>query len=703
MKAASCPRRVANWLMCFAMALMPTSQVLAASRPSVSEKKVLSQSEQEAQQRGPKYRAIFDKGKKMLLDHGVPFDPEILNFPGWRKALKPHFETMKEMQQEKRLGRFVSGVHMADTLVLPGEVNLHGDVFIIARNLVFESTLCPYINSDGTGDLYLYLLEPIYSRVKTSQVNRKQFVNEKISYSFDSIDQMPTLQHASMKTKPARLPLTVAGYPTEKISAGYAYFQCGTTINMNGTDISGVGTIGTTPGVPDPNTAVANTGNPGNCTGHSDGFTGQDASAAQFEGATGTRGGQGGEGQQGGTGNNITCDLACGTTGTYTWSVRGGKGQQGGRGGIGGRGGRGGKGGKGGPGADCCPVLGKGGMGGRGGTGGEGGIGGKGGTGGKGGDGGTINVTAPSTVGFSTNVTKGPSGDGGEGNDAGEGGSGGPGGDPGIGGSGACGTNEMNLGPGLEGGIGNRGTTAGAAGEQNQNMGVMDGSFNRTVIQCGNDNSDYCGVGASCNPTFFELWGCNGSWSCSTCECLWGSPILTDVEGNGFALTNATNGVSFDLKGNGVRYQWGWTAQGSDDAFLALDRNGNGIIDNGLELFGNFTAQPDPPPGEYKNGFLALAEFDKPANGGNGDGQIDNRDSIFSSLRLWQDTNHNGVSEPNELHTLPELGVAILDLDYKESKRTDQYGNQFRYRAKVKDVQGAQVGRWAWDVFFLKQ
>lgn len=196
-------------------------------------------------------------------------------------------------------------------------------------------------------------------------------------------------------------------------------------------------------------------------------------------------------------------------------------------------------------------------------------------------------------------------------------------------------------------------------------------------------------------------------WNWEDCRCEYGppppSPVLVDVDGSGFHLTDAEHGVNFDLENQGIPQRVSWTALGSTNAFLVLDRNNDGRINNGSELFGNFTSQPNPPAGQSKNGFLALAEYDKPAHGGNGNGRIDRRDAIFPSLRLWQDTNHNGVADAGELRTLAEFGIYAIDLNYHESRRTDQFGNQFRYRARVLDAHDAQVGRWAWDVFFTIQ
>ena len=71
--------------------------------------------------------------------------------------------------------------------------------------------------------------------------------------------------------------------------------------------------------------------------------------------------------------------------------------------------------------------------------------------------------------------------------------------------------------------------------------------------------------------------------------------------------------------------------------------------------------------------------MDQTGNGGNADGVIDKGDAIFSSLWLWQDTNHNGVSGTGRLHRLRALDVMrVGSFKYKESKRTDAHGNQFK-------------------------
>jgi hypothetical protein len=178
---------------------------------------------------------------------------------------------------------------------------------------------------------------------------------------------------------------------------------------------------------------------------------------------------------------------------------------------------------------------------------------------------------------------------------------------------------------------------------------------------------------------------------CQGLYCTEPSPIVISRAGH-LHLTSAQQGVAFDIDGDGDLDHIAWTAPGSvGEPFLALDRNGNGLIDNGAELFGTATPQR-PATGEGRNGFVALRAFDADSDG-----------TVYSweapDLLLWQDYNHNGVSDPAELRSAWTELVSV-DTSYRTSRRTDQYGNRLRWRGNAHGASGRLV---LTDVIFATQ
>jgi hypothetical protein len=200
--------------------------------------------------------------------------------------------------------------------------------------------------------------------------------------------------------------------------------------------------------------------------------------------------------------------------------------------------------------------------------------------------------------------------------------------------------------------------------------------------ECGAGNVLTCGT---------EGWFCNCyPGNCSTC------PIIIDTANQGFHLTGWKDGVLFNFFPDvDMPFKVSWTDPNYENGWLVLDRNGNGLIDNGTELFGNLTQQP---PSQTPNGFAALAVFDLPENGGNDNGLIDSGDAVYSKLRVWIDANHDGISQPNELKTLAELGIDHINLSYRAFPFVDRFGNQYRYQGMLWD--GADKDA-AYDVFLL--
>ena len=161
------------------------------------------------------------------------------------------------------------------------------------------------------------------------------------------------------------------------------------------------------------------------------------------------------------------------------------------------------------------------------------------------------------------------------------------------------------------------------------------------------------------------------------------SPIVFDLDGDGIETVGmvrqyaATPGgtftpsgddpILFDHNGDGVKTNTGWI--GSDDGILVMDRNGNGIIDNGRELFGNFT--PLYGGGTAVDGFAALAQEDT-----NQDGVVNHLDANWEKLKVWQDVNQDGISQAEELHTLEALGITGINVGKTNTTQNLSNGNR---------------------------
>jgi hypothetical protein len=176
------------------------------------------------------------------------------------------------------------------------------------------------------------------------------------------------------------------------------------------------------------------------------------------------------------------------------------------------------------------------------------------------------------------------------------------------------------------------------------------------------------------------------------------SPIVIDLGNDGINLGAAGIGVYFDVNADGVRDHVQWVRRGGDEGFLAFDRSGNGLIDDGTELFGVGT--PLALEGrKAPNGFVGLAQYDARHLGGDDDGLITPADAIWPQLRIWVDRNADGVSTYDEIHTLKSSGITALETIPKIRRYVDAAGNIIPYWAWAK--QRAKPGRALMvDVYF---
>jgi hypothetical protein len=173
---------------------------------------------------------------------------------------------------------------------------------------------------------------------------------------------------------------------------------------------------------------------------------------------------------------------------------------------------------------------------------------------------------------------------------------------------------------------------------------------------------------------------------------LWlATPIVLDLDGNGINTLAAAQGVNFDLLGHGQTHRWGWV--GGNDGLLVMDRNGDGIINDGRELFGAGTVLADGKQGA--DGFTAMRQEDS-----NHDGKLDASDLHFKDLRVWVDANHDGKTDAGELKTLADLGIVEMNLSAKTGTEVDN-GNVLGLVSDYKTADGSSHALT--DVWFARE
>lgn len=158
------------------------------------------------------------------------------------------------------------------------------------------------------------------------------------------------------------------------------------------------------------------------------------------------------------------------------------------------------------------------------------------------------------------------------------------------------------------------------------------------------------------------------------------TPLILDLDGDGVETLSVDNGVVFDIDGDGDQDQTGWV--GKDDGLLVRDINGDGRINDAKELFGN--ASQTTSGAVAADGFAALAELDT-----NGDGRFDSADTSFNEVKVWRDSNSDGISQADELQSLDDIGLQSIDLSAQAINESNQ-GNTAGLRSSWTDKDGAE-------------